>query len=156
MAATQGAALVAGRPLTGRRPWTLAVLELLTALSAVYGGIGLIGEFIGMPDSWLRGMPFSSWVLPGVFLVLVVAVPVGTAALLELRHSAWAPAASVVVGAAPIGWIGAELLLMQKYDVLQPVMLGVGLAVLLLSLWADRARPVLPASPSSRRRRTTP
>ncbi len=49
MVATQRAAFVAGRPLTERRPWVLVVLEALTALSAVYGGTGLIEEFIGMP-----------------------------------------------------------------------------------------------------------
>jgi len=82
---------------------------------------------IGMPDRWLRGTPFTSWVVPGAFLLLVVAVPMGMAAVVEASRSAWAALASISAGAAQVGWIGAELLMMQRYNVLQPVMLGVGL-----------------------------
>jgi hypothetical protein len=117
-------------------------VEVLIAASAVYGGVGLIwNDVIQMPDEWLEGTPFTSWVLPGVFLLLVVAIPMGAAAVLELRSSPCAQLASIVAGAAQVGWIGAELLIMQRYNVLQPVMLGLGLAVLILAVWAYRALP---------------
>lgn len=139
------------RPTAGRRaeprPWPIVVLELLTALSAAAGGVGLLwDDAIRMPDDWLTGTPFHSWVLPGIFLILVVAVPMATAAALELRRSPMAGVASVGAGAAQIGWIGAELLIMGRYNVLQPVMMLVGLAVLLLSVWVRRHRPLLPAT----------
>jgi hypothetical protein len=129
-----------------RRPWLLVAVELLTSAAGVYGGVGLLaGNVIGMPDGWLSGTPFTSWTLPGVFLLLVVAAPMGIAAGLELRRSAWAAAVSVAAGAALIGWIGVELLVFQRYNVLQPAMLGVGLAVLLLTTWAHRREAMLPA-----------
>lgn len=131
-------------PATSHRAWAVIALELLTAISAVYGGIGLISNnFIRMPDEWLQGTPFTSWVLPGVFLLLVVAAPMGIASALELRSSSCAPIGSEIAGAALVGWIGIELLLMHRYNVLQPVMLGVGLAVLLLASWAHRGQPLL-------------
>jgi hypothetical protein len=68
----------------------------------------------------------------------------GLAAALELRRSPWASAVSVAAGAAQVAWIAAELLLLQKYDVLQPVMLGAGLLVLLLAVWTSRHRPLVP------------
>ena len=91
-----------------------------------------------------RGTPFSGWVWPGVFLLLVVALPMGRAALLELRRSPWAAAASVAAGAAHVGWIGAQLAIVQRYNVHQPIMLGCGLGVMLLAGWAARKRALLP------------
>jgi hypothetical protein len=42
-----------------------------------------------------------------------------------------------------VGWIGAQLTIMQKYNFLQPVLLGFGLVVLLLALWARRHEPLV-------------
>lgn len=136
---------IGDRPGPGSHPWTVIILEVLTAASAVYGGAGLIwNNAVGMPDDWLDGTPFTSWLLPGGLLLLVVAVPMGAAAMMELRRSTWAGVASVVAGAALIAWIAAELLIMQKYNVLQPVMILCGLVVLLLGVWAHRDRPLVP------------
>lgn len=132
------------------RAWGVIALEALTATAAAYGGFGLIwDDVVGMPDDWLVGTPFRSWALPGLLLLLVVGLPTAVAMVLELRRSDWAGAASVVAGAALIGWIAAELLVMQKYAVLQPVMLLVGLAVLILALWDRRHRPLLPSRPDA-------
>jgi hypothetical protein len=120
---------------------TLVVLELLVAAAALYGGIGLAaGNLIGMPDEWLVGTPFTSWLWPGVFLLLVVAVPMVAAAMLELRGSPRAAVVSVLAGAAQVAWIAVQLLVMQRYHVLQPVVSLAGLAVLLLALAAHRSR----------------
>ena len=55
-------------------------LETIAAVSALGGGIGLVaGNAIGMPAGWLAATPFSSWLVPGVLLLLVVAVPMGVA-----------------------------------------------------------------------------
>jgi hypothetical protein len=120
---------------------TLVVLEFLVAAAALYGGIGLAaGNLIGMPDEWLVGTPFTSWLWPGVFLLLVVAVPMVAAAMLELRGSPRAAVVSVLAGAAQVAWIAVQLLVMQRYHVLQPVMSLAGLAVLLLAVAAHRSR----------------
>ena len=56
-------------------------IEALVSVVALYGGIGLIaGNALKMRDDWLDGTPFTSWVLPGVLLLIVVAVPMGVAA----------------------------------------------------------------------------
>jgi len=118
----------------------LVGLELLVAAAAVYGGVGLAaGNLIGMPADWLAGTPFTSWLWPGVFLLLVVALPMGVAAVLELRRAPAAAAVSIVAGAGQVGWIAVQLLVMQRYHVLQPVMMLAGLAVLVVAVWEHRA-----------------
>lgn len=124
-----------------RRRWALVALEGLCGASAVYGGVGLIWhDAIGMPDSWLASSPFDSWTWPGVFLLAVVALPMLASAVLEHRRTPAASAASMLAGIALVGWIAVELLVMQKYNVLQPVMIGLGLVVIVLA--ADPRRPV--------------
>lgn len=113
-------------------------IEIILGLSAVYGGIGLLTGTIGMPDTWLEGTVFGSWLVPGVALLLVVAVPMLTAAVLELRQDVRAQAVSAAAGLLQVVWIGAELLLMHRYDPLQPLVLG--LAAVLLAVTALRAR----------------
>ena len=136
---------IAAQTSSRSRPWPLITLELLIAAAATYGGVGLMwNNAIGMLDEWLAGTAFTSWTLPGLFLLLVVAAPMAGAAALELRRSRWAALASVLAGSAQIGWIGAQLLVMQRYNVQQPIMLGAGLAVLLLAVLAGAGRPLWP------------
>ena len=136
---------IAAQTSSRSRPWPLITLELLVAAAATYGGVGLMwNNAIGMLDEWLAGTAFTSWTLPGLFLLLVVAAPMAGAAVLELRRSRWAALASVLAGSAQIGWIGAQLLVMQRYNVQQPIMLGAGLAVLLLAVLAGAGRPLWP------------
>jgi len=123
----------------------LVAVELFVAVGAVFGGIGLVANnAIGMLPEWLDGTPFQSWVLPGVFLFAVVALPMSVAAVAELRRVRWAYAASLLAGAAQVGWIAAQWLIMQRYFFLQPVLLSAGVAVLLLARAAHRGEPIRP------------
>ena len=113
-------------------------LEIVLGLSAVYGGIGLLTGTIGMSDAWLAGTPFGSWLVPGLALLLIVAVPMLVAAGAELRPTRHPQAVSAVAGLLQVAWIALELLLMQRYDPLQPLVLA--LAVVLLAVVALRPR----------------
>src|SRR6201994_3402426 len=74
----------------------LAVLTTLLAVGAVYGGIGLLAhDAIGMAAWWLVDSPFSSWSLPGLALLAVIAVPMAAAAYGELRACPWSPVATL-------------------------------------------------------------
>lgn len=135
------------RHATGRKTvhFALIVIELLVAVGAVFGGIGLIADnAIGMLPEWLEGTPFASWTVPGVLLLLVVALPMAVAAVAEIRYLRWAFAASIVAGAAQVGWIAAQWLIIGKFFFLQPVMLTAGAVVLLLAWWAHRGESLVP------------
>jgi hypothetical protein len=114
----------------------LVALQLIIAANAVYGGLGLMTTGLGMPAQWLAGTPFASWVVPGAFLLLVVAAPMAVAAGLELRRSTRAYRASLAAGALLIGWILVQLVILRRYFFLQPVLAAAGVAVVLLAWWA--------------------
>jgi hypothetical protein len=121
----------------------LVGLQALVGANAVYGGVGLIRGGLGMPAEWLDGTPFGSWALPGVFLLAVVAVPMLAAAVAEAARWPWAYAASLAAGMLQVGWILAQVVILQRYFFLQPVLFGCGVVVLGLAWWVHRGEPVL-------------
>ena len=85
----------------GRYPWVLVGLIGLTGAAAVYGGAGLIRDGFGMPDGWLAGMLLTGWVLPGVALLIGVALqPViaGIGAAEILLAWRWQRSGKIVTG----------------------------------------------------------
>jgi hypothetical protein len=81
--------------------------------------------------------------VPGILLLLVVALPMAVAAFAEIRTLGWAFAASMVAGAAQLGWIVAQWLIIGKYFFLQPVMLAAGAGVLVLAWLAHRGESLI-------------
>jgi hypothetical protein len=122
------------------RRWALVAVEFLIAANAVYGGVGLIRDGLGMPGEWLESTPFDSWRWPGVFLLLVIAVPMTTAAVLEIARSQWAFAASMLAAVAQVTWIVVQLAVLRRYFFLQPVLFGAGLLVAGLALWSHHGQ----------------
>lgn len=120
----------------------LVGVESLVALGAVFGGVGLIANnAIGMLPEWLEGTIFTSWFWPGIFLLLVVAAPMAVAAYAEVTSRRWAYPASLIAGAAQVGWIIVQWLIFQRFFILQPIMLLAGVAVLGLAWWVHRRQP---------------
>jgi hypothetical protein len=122
----------------------------------------------GMPLRWLSNTPFTSWTLPGLALLIGVAVPQLTVVLLTVTARRLALAASYLAGFALIAWIAVQLLVLQRYFFLQPVIAGFGVAeILLAQVWQRTVRPptvsragrgtrasAVSQAPSRRRRRT--
>ena len=87
----------------------------------------------------VAGHPVESWTWPGIFLLIVVAVPMTVAAVAEATRAGWAYPASLLAGAALIGWIVAQWVIVQRYFFLQPLMFTTGVLVLGLAWWTHRA-----------------
>ncbi len=138
----------------------LIAVELFVAAGAVYGGVGLInGNKIKIDDAWLSSTPFATWTWPGIFLLVVVAVPMTLAAVVELMRRPTAYAWSLGAGTAQVGWIVVQWVVMQRYFILQPVMLCAGLIVVILAAavhahesLVPRRRPVLTSRPATGQR----
>lgn len=127
------------RPARGWPGNALLVVLVLVALNAVYGGIGLVVNGMGMPGEWLEHLPVDTWVLPGVALLLTVAVPQALAALEVWRAGERAPVVGMLAGGALVLWILVQLLLLQRYFFLQPAIAGLGLVEIALGLvWRGR------------------
>jgi hypothetical protein len=111
-------------------------VELLIAVNALYGGVGLIVNGLGMPAGWLAGTPFTSWTMPGVLLLVVVGAPMTLAAVAELRRSPAAYRLSITAGVLLVGWIAGQVVVLRHYFFLQPVLGVAALLVLALAWWA--------------------
>ena len=79
----------------------LGVLQVLIGLGAVGGGLGLIldtsGSNLGMPLEMLKRTPFSTFLVPGIVLLIVCLAPgkgfshIHFAEKVEVRYSLLAP-----------------------------------------------------------------
>ncbi len=112
-----------------RRPvlrWSLLVLFGFVTLNAVYGGIGLMINGMGMPAEWLAATPFASWVLPGVALLALVAVPQAAALVLVARDRPDADRWAMWAGVVLMGWIVVQVAILGRFFFLQPVIFTFG------------------------------
>jgi hypothetical protein len=125
-------------PVAARRTWpawALAVVALAAGLGAIVGGTQLLRNGFGMPLSWLSHTPFTGWALPGLALLIGVAVPHLAVVALITASNRWALPASYLAGLALVAWILIQLLVLQRYFFLQPVIAGLGALEVLLA-WA--------------------
>ncbi|HEV8222291.1 MAG TPA: hypothetical protein VGQ05_18630 [Streptosporangiaceae bacterium] len=108
--------------------WALAAVAVLTGSLAVLGGVQMIRDGFGMPPSWLSGTPFTSWALPGVLLLAGVAVPQIAVAAMIVTRRRLALVGGYLAGLALVGWIVVQVLALQRFFFLQPVVAVLGLA----------------------------
>ena len=121
---------------------TVVGLHLFNAVSAVGGGIGLVAGGLGVPTVLLRHTPFESFVVPGIFLAVVIggSATIGATALIaDWRR---APVISAAAGAVMVGWIAGETLLVEGFSWLQGLYLLTGAVTVAASIrlaQADRS-----------------
>ena len=117
----------------------VAVLALVT-MNAIYGGVGLIRDGMGMPQEWLASMPLHSWAFGGAALLLTVAVPQAVTGWLVLARHPRAAAVALLAGGLLVGWIVVELLVLRRYFFLQPLVAVLGAAECALAWrWSSTA-----------------
>jgi menaquinone-dependent protoporphyrinogen oxidase len=101
----------------------LAGLCLAVGVTAIAGGIALVarpsGSLVHMPVSTLSHTPFSSFLIPGLLLLVVIGVGNMLAGALVLGDAPIANVAAFAGGAALLTWIVAQMLLLRTANVLQ-------------------------------------
>jgi hypothetical protein len=132
----------------------LTAVEILVGTGAVYGAVILVTDGWRLPATDLDPLPLHSWILPGIALFVLVALPMAVAAFctwLDLRR---APELSIAVGSTLIAWSLLQLLVLGPQTWLQAVMLGCGLLITGLGwLWLRFLRPCPPVTPGPAGRR---
>ena len=93
---------------------TLFVASIFVALTAIGGGITLAIGMDKFPAAWLIGTPFSSYLIPGLILAVVVGGSAAVAAVATLCRSDAGTSASMLAGAILLGWLIGERLILPK------------------------------------------
>lgn len=115
----------------------LFLLSSLIALTSLISGLLMIsdpqGSVMNLSTSLLTGTPFESFLIPGILLTLVVAIPNLLAVFYNMqRHPLrykWATAGGVAV----CGWILVQLILLNTLYWLHFLYFAIGIMIILVS-----------------------
>jgi menaquinone-dependent protoporphyrinogen oxidase len=114
--------------------WLLATACLATGITAIAGGFALVaspdGALVHMPTSMLSHSPFSTFLVPGLLLLLVVGVGNVIAGWRVIRDRLTANAWAFAGGAALLGWIVTQMVMLRTINVLQFVYFGISVAIM--------------------------
>lgn len=133
----------------------LLIVQGLVAITSMAGGLVMVwGSWPGvdksalppglqLPEEYLEGSPFSSYLVPGLLLAVVVGGLHTGAFVLLLRRSALASLAAAAAGYSILVWIFVQMALIP-FSALQAAYFGAGLAevgLLLLLLGVASPEP---------------
>jgi hypothetical protein len=143
-----------------KTPFTLYLLALFLAfqsLGGLFGGISLVlspsGQIMKMPLAMLEGSPFTTFLVPGFILLLLLGFFPGFLAYALLRRPEWKWAGilniyrgihwawtySLCLGIMLTIWILSEIMWIE-YDILQTIYGMVGVLIIILTLWPANMR----------------
>lgn len=116
---------MAHRELSDRREsGVLALLHGFVGLGAIGGGIALMTGSSGMPNDYLHGTIFSSYVIPGLALAGLVGGTSLLAAWRMARHGDRALGFSFLASLVLAGWFVVQVLQVGLISWLQPFMMA--------------------------------
>lgn len=144
-------------PIALARTWDVALLSALgiTALTALAGGAALMvgalvpsaASILTPPVSYLQGTPFSSFLVPGLVLAVVVGGLHTAAFVLGVRRRPYRLVVAAVAGFGLLIWIFVQMVYIP-FSFLQALYFAFGILELGLTLLA---LGILRAAPAGRR-----
>ena len=123
--------------------WLAVALELFTALGAIPVGLMLLtdttGASVGFPKGWIEATIFGTYLLPGLYLLLVNGIGMLVLAGLTIQRHRWAPWLTGVLGAGLVIWIAVQLVVMPEVSFLQAMFGTIGIVLVGVSVaWLRR------------------
>lgn len=118
--------------------YSMGVLLAFAALNAFGGGYYAMAGAEGVPLEWLEDSPFRNYLIPGIFLFVVVGGAFLTAAILAFVRSRHVRMAAFLAVAVVFGWLAVQLSIIGYVSWMQPVTAIVALVILLLALKLPR------------------
>jgi hypothetical protein len=116
----------------------LGSLQAFTAAGAIPAGtaylLDITGGRMGVSPDLLDGSPLHSFLLPGLFLLLVNGLANVAGAYLSFTRNRYAGHAGLVLGVALTLWIIIQVAWISLSSFLQPLFLAIGLINIFLSL----------------------
>jgi len=128
---------------------TVFVANLFVALTAVLGGITVAAGVDKFPPAWLTGTVFSSYLIPGLILGVVVGGSATVATFAMLRNRDAGTLLSALAGGILLGWLVGERLILPpvafspQFWWLEAIYVAAGLMMVVPAAtvrWADRRR----------------
>ena len=104
-------------------------ISIFNAGSAIGGGIALVTGTLPVPISLLRHTPFDSYVIPGLFLAVVMGGSSLVGALALPMHARRGRLVSAATGLMMVGWIMGETMILRGFSWLQGLYLVTGLLI---------------------------
>jgi len=93
----------------------LAILLLFTGFVSVISGIVMIAtNGMGMPLEWLDGTAFTSYLVPGLILLIVIAGVTTLAGILLIKKKKGAHQAAAASGFGLLIWLFTEMYILEK------------------------------------------
>ena len=121
----------------------LGCIQAVTAIGAIPAGIGYLsdtsGAAMGVTPELLRNSPLDSFLLPGLFLLLVNGLATATASVLSFMRNRHAGIAGLVLGILLTLWIIIQVSWIGLSSFLQPVFFFVGIAEAVLGYYLRRS-----------------
>jgi hypothetical protein len=121
----------------------LGSLQIFIGLGAVAGGLVMMldpsGSGMGFTIDLLQDSPFSSYLIPGLFLFLVNGVGSLLGSILTFIQYRYAGEIAIILGVIMITWIVIQVLIINYIHWMHPLYIGLGLLELFLGilLWKD-------------------
>lgn len=136
------------KPVSSRvtRPayvWIAVALEVMTAVGAVPVGLMFLadptGQLVQVPRGWIEATFFGSYLVPGLYLLLVNGFGMLALAVLSARRHWTAPWLTGALGVGLIIWIIVEIILLPATMILTWVFLAAGIVLGFVALFWLRA-----------------
>lgn len=113
--------------------WVAVALQAFTAVGAIPVGFALLtdttGRSVGLPGGWIEATPFGSYLVPGLYLLLMNGLGMLIAAGLIVARHRWAPGLTAILGAGLVIWIAVQVVVLPETSLLQVVFGLTGLAL---------------------------
>lgn len=128
----------------------LGIIQLVIAIGAIPAGIGFLidttGTGNGTSPEILKDSPFSSFLIPGLFLLIVHGIGNVIGAVLSFFKSNYAGHAGIFFGTAQIIWISVQVYWIGLSSFLQPTFFVIGIleAAFGLAIFRNLKKDVLP------------
>jgi hypothetical protein len=111
----------------------LGALLAFGALNAFGGGYYGMSGARGIPTEWLRGSPFTTYLVPSFILFFVVGGSLLAASIIVLSRRRLAFAAALAAGLVLLGWLAVQVTIIGYVSWMQPATLAAAVLILLLA-----------------------
>lgn len=109
----------------------LGVLQVFIGLGAVGGGLVLVlepsGSYLGIPLELLKSTPFSTYLVPGIVLLMVNGAGSLVGAAASFTRHRYAGETAMALGVFLVAWIMLQVYWFTGFHWLQALYLGLGL-----------------------------